>query len=171
MMLDPVMNYTDAHAKFFSHLLNGQFLAFLEWHRRNSITPTDPVNRLCRKGESLRSTVAFSIKLIGDLCLRQTARQFADSVDLRGRISKTVCSFRRELHQEIGASATLPADVNGELSLFDQFVDRNIFDEEPQHSFAVLGLRASLSSSRGALKAEQLLQNQFTQSPSLHYIG
>src|SRR6266550_782090 len=29
----------------------------------------------------------------------------------------------------------------------------------------------SLSSSRGALKAEQLLQNQFTQSPSLHYIG
>ena len=86
--------------------------------------------------------MAFSIKLIGDLCLRQTARQFADSVDLRGRISKTVCSFRRELHQEIGASATLPADVNGELSLFDQFVDRNIFDEEPQHSFAVLGLCA-----------------------------
>src|SRR6266576_5846229 len=29
----------------------------------------------------------------------------------------------------------------------------------------------SLSSSRGALKAEQLLQNQFTQPPSLHYIG
>ena len=32
--------------------------------------------------------------------------------------------------------------MNGELSLLDQFVDRNIFDEEPQHSFAVLGLRA-----------------------------
>jgi len=125
-MLDPVVNYADTHPKFFSHLLNGQFLVFLELHRRNSITPTDPVNRLCRKGESFRSTVAFSIELLSDLCLRQTASQLADSIDLRGRISKTVCSFQRELHQEIGASATLPADVNGELSLFDQFVDRNI---------------------------------------------
>ena len=121
-MLDPVVNYPDAHAKLFSHLLNGQFLFFLELHRRNPITPTDPVNRLCSKGESLRSTVASSIKLISDLCLRQTARQLTDSVDLRGRISKTVCSFRRELHLEIGASAALPADVNGKLSLLDQLV-------------------------------------------------
>src|SRR2546429_5400775 len=31
--------------------------------------------------------------------------------------------------------------------------------------------QVNLSSSRGELKAEQLLQNQFTQPPSLHYIG
>ena len=30
--------------------------------------------------------------------------------------------------------------------------------------------RASLSSSRRMLRVEQLLQNQLTQSPSLHYI-
>jgi len=121
-MLDPIMNHADTYAKSFSHLLDGQFFFFLELHRRNFVTPTDPMNRLCRKGASFRSTEAFSIQLISDLCLRQTERQVADSVDLRGRISKTVCSFRWKLHQEVGASATLPADVNGELSLLDQFL-------------------------------------------------
>ena len=77
MMLDPVMNHADTYTKLFGHLLDGQFLFFLELRRRNFITPTDPVNRLCRKGESLRSTAAFSIKLISNFCLRQTARQLA----------------------------------------------------------------------------------------------
>src|SRR5258708_32700511 len=137
MMLDPVMDHADTYAELFGHLLDGQFFVFLELRRRNFITPADPVNRLCRKGESLRSTAAFSIKLISDLCLRQTARQLANSVDLCGRISKTVCSFRRGVYREVGARPALPTDGNGELSLVDQFVDRKIFDEEPKHSFRV----------------------------------
>src|ERR1700720_1101730 len=104
MMLDPVMNHAYVYAKLFGHLLDGQFCVFLELRGRNFITPTDPVNRLSRKGEPLRGTVAFSIKLISNLCLRQTVRQLANSIDLRGGNRKTVGAFGGGLHGRTGAS-------------------------------------------------------------------
>jgi hypothetical protein len=61
-----LLDHVGTHAKLFGRLPDSQFLFFLELYRRNFITPTDPVNRLSRKGTSLRSTVAFSIELFSD---------------------------------------------------------------------------------------------------------
>jgi hypothetical protein len=51
-------------------------------------------------------------------------------------------TFRREWHRQISASATLPTDVHDELPLLLQFFHRDIFDEQPQHSLAILCLRS-----------------------------
>ena len=63
--------------------------------------------------------------------------QVANALDNRGRITELVRSFGWEWHGEINGGATVPADVNGELPLLGQFLNSDIFDEQPQYPFAV----------------------------------
>src|SRR5207253_5427750 len=117
VVLDPVVDHTFTNTELFGDLLHGKLLGFLEWGRRDLITPTNPAN----DGHGVRFTLGtdmiFPIKLIGDLRIELVVGQLANPIDNRGRVTELVCSFGWEWHREIGAGAAVPTDMNGELPL------------------------------------------------------
>src|SRR5260370_605255 len=119
VVLDPVVDHAIANTELFGDLLNSQLLRLLEPGKWNLIAPTDPSNHFRGIRLTFRTRAAFSIELVSDLCVKQTAREVSDAIDNRRTITMTTCCTWWNLHEEVGASATLPEDVNGELSLLD----------------------------------------------------
>ena len=77
----------------------------------------DPLDHLCRISLARGAGMCLSVEVIRDLGISQTVRQFTDAINNRGRIPKAVGDVGRKLHGEVGAGASLPAEVNKEKEL------------------------------------------------------
>ena len=119
VVLNPVVDHAIANTELFGDLLNSHLLRLLEPCKRNLIAPTDPPNHFRSIRLAFRTRAAFSIESVSDLCIEQTARQVTNAIDNRRTITMTACCAWWNLNEEVGASAALPAEVNGELSLLD----------------------------------------------------
>ncbi len=91
LVLDPVVDHTIANTELFGDLLNSQLPRLLEPCKWNLIAPTDPPNHFCSIRFTFRTNAAFSIELVSDLCIEQTASQVADAIDNRRTITMTTC--------------------------------------------------------------------------------
>ena len=122
------------------HLVDGQLLRTYERGPRNLVAITDPLDHGAGEGFAQGADTPFSIEAVGDFFIRQAFGEISDSIDNLGRVPHAVSYIGPELHANVTASAALPADVNQKLFQIGRFLDRNILDEQPQHSFAVFGL-------------------------------
>src|SRR6185436_16738046 len=138
--IDPVVNHVGADSEAFSHLLNRQLFWPYESGLGYLIAVTDPLDHRTRERFAQGANLPFLIEAIGDLPVGQALGEMPNAIHNRGGRSHTISYVGREMHANVSTGAALPPDVSQKLLRTERLLDRNILNEQPQHSLAVFGL-------------------------------
>src|SRR6202790_5124669 len=136
--LDPVIDdvYADPQAR--SELLHGEFIRAHQASRWNGVLVADPFDHGERKRLAMGAAQPFLIEVCDDLQIGQLLRQSADLLDDFRRTTYRFGSRPGQIDSDVGAGTALPAHMQNELPLVEQFLHRDVLDEESQHTFALL---------------------------------
>ena len=131
--VNPVVHHVDTNAESVSDLLDGQFALTSHRRRRDFVTPADPRHDWDAVWLPFRANTPLLRELLGDLPVVHVSCQLSHSIDHFGGIPHAICHWKWQLHRKVGAGVPLPPDVQQRMVSPGLFLNRDVFDEQPEH--------------------------------------
>src|SRR5262245_12070452 len=136
---DPVVDDVVTDTELPGDLWHRQFSRSLPDRSWDAVFVTDPGDHRGGERSSLRAELPGLVQVDCDLAVAVVCRETSDLLDNFGWISQAIGHFCRQWDCQVLTLATHPTSMQYGLTWFITSLDRNVLQQQAQHSFAILG--------------------------------